>query len=175
MLKNLFYALLFIGLVVGLAFLMSTYSPIQQGTYDPSAIAELSKLQVQVAELAQLTAQVAELTRIAEQVPALYLELEALKQVSTPSIDPAVTHESPNYLLSRALLQTLNCKYVAQNHSSARLIAELVVLEETVQELSMDQDTVLREIALARAETAAQIPSAQDRLEIIWRLLMHPY
>ena len=183
MLKNIFYAVLFIALVVGLSFVMSTYLPIQQVTNIPSNTAELTQLKAQVndliglkaqvAELTQLKAQVAEFTLIAEQVSALSQQLESLGQRSTPEVTPIpIISESRSQLLGQALLQTLNCKYVASNNSGARLIAELVLLEETITQIDINQETLLREIILARTETAAHIPSAQDRLEIIWKLLL---
>lgn len=173
MLKNLFYALLFIVLVVGLAFLMSTYMPVQQLPNDLSSSLDLTELKAQVAELTQLKAQVSELSLITEQVSTMSVQLESLAQRDMIEVNPIpVTDELPNYLVGKALLQALNCKYVAQNHSSARLISELTMLEETIKELDIDQDTLLREITLARTETVANIPSAQDRLEIIWKLLL---
>lgn len=183
MFKNLFYAVLFIALVVGLSFVMSTYLPIQQVANISSHADELTQLRTQVAELAglnkhveelaDLKAQVAELTLIAEQVSTLALQLEDLAQTRPSETDTIqVIHAEQSHLLGKALLQTLNCKYVAQNHSSTRLIAELSLLEETIKELDMDQETLAREVTLARTETAANIPSAQDRLEIIWKLLL---
>ncbi|KAF0195616.1 MAG: hypothetical protein FD169_1294 [Bacillota bacterium] len=163
MLKNLFYAVLFIALVVGLSFLMSTYLTIQQVANVPSHANELTLIKAQVAEL----------PLIAEQVSTMSLQLASLAQKSTPEATPLpVVPEPRSYLISKALLQALNCKYVALNHSGARLIAELTLLEETIKALNIEQDTLLREISLARTETAAHIPSAQDRLEIIWKLLL---
>ncbi|MDP3487099.1 MAG: hypothetical protein Q8S19_04100 [Bacillota bacterium] len=172
MLKNLFYAVLFIALVVGLSFMMSTNLPIQQVANNPSNADELTQLRAQVAELTSLKVQVAELTRLAEQVSAISLQVESLAQSATAEALIPVVRAPRSYLVSKALLQALNCKYVAQNHSRARLIAELALLEDTVKELDANHDTLLREIALARTETAAHIPSAQDRLEIIWKLLL---
>ena len=176
MLKNLFYAVLFIVLVVGLSFLMSTYIPVQKLPNDLSSSLELIQLKAQVEELTQLKAQVSELSLIAEQVSTMSVQLESLAQRDTTEANPIpVVDELPSYFIGKALLQALNCKYVAQNHSSARLITELTMLEETIKQLDIDQDTLLRETSLARTETVANIPSAQDRLEIIWKILLTAY
>lgn len=180
MLKNIFYAVLFIALVVGLSYLMSTYMPIRQAASDPSYIDEIAQLKARLGEftgiadeLATLKDQVTELSIIAQQVTALSDQLESLELKDTSENEPIeVAREQKSYLVGKALIQALNCKYVAHNHSSTRLITELTLLEDTIKELDADQDALLREVTLARTETAAQTPSAQDRLEIIWKLLL---
>jgi len=159
MLKNIFYAVIFIALVIGLSFALHTYN--MQEPYDDTELrAEIEKLHLQVASLASLQ----------ERIVALELKLEALADAPT-SPEPAPSDS--NACLSKALLQALNCKFSAIYHSPHRLITELGLLEDLIQELPFEKDALLREIKLARSETAAQIPSAPERLEIIWKLLLY--
>lgn len=160
MIKQILYACLFVALVVGLAYVLANFLPT-----DVSHGALFERL-----EALEKKEPATDLRPYLEALENRLSELEkAWAVVFPPPTSPVL---SPSLKTEKALLQTLNCKLLAHSQNTGKLLLELHALEKLLKELAGEDSQLWREVNLARRETAAQIPSAIDRLEIVWTLLL---
>ena len=171
MLKSILQSVLFIALVVLVAYLFVTYAPGLTHRYTPDNGEHALDLEaIEVVEQ-QLMTYITELETRITGLEKAFADLPP-QEAATPA-DPTPNPETITPTThSLALLQALNCKMVASLGNSRRLLIELGALEKLLEGLPGDTSTLQRELYLARTETAAGISSAAERLEIIWALLL---